>query len=86
MKLQVSLIPALAYALVMMFSDLAGWKVEGTRPSPKQQLVVCTAAHRATSHSQSYVWVSGNGQLILSNGIKDANLEWKIPYHPVTNL
>lgn len=85
MKLQVSLIPALAYALVMMFSDMAGWKAEVAQPEAKQQMVVCTKAHQSASQPHNFVWVTGNGQLILSNGT-NTNLEWRIPYQSVTNM
>ena len=86
MRLQVNLIPALAYALVMLFSEMTGMSVTTEQPSKKQQAVSLPASPQELYQQNNYVWVAKNGLLILSNGFAKGNLEWKIPYKPETSV
>ena len=80
MRLYVNLIPALAYALVMMFSNMAGMTGEVVKPSGKQQVVSLPDRHPGLNLQDNYFSVSKNGQIILSSGYGNGNLQWKIPY------
>ena len=82
MRLHVNLIPALAYALVMLFSNMAGMSGTVENPSKKQQVFTLTSIHQGLNQQDNYVHISKNGQIILSNGFGQGNLEWKIPYKP----
>ncbi|MCK9411702.1 MAG: hypothetical protein M0Q53_05325 [Prolixibacteraceae bacterium] len=64
MRLQVNLIPALAYALVTMFSNLAGLTVVVEKPSKKQQIVSLPVVHHELNSQHSCVLAAKNGQLI----------------------
>ena len=85
MRLQVNLIPALAYALVMMFSNMAGIKLAVQNPAQKQQIVSSPVIYREADHQENCVFVLKGGQVILSNGFAKHSLEWKIPYKPGTS-
>ena len=84
MKLYANLIPAIAYALATMFSNMAGLTGEVEKPSKKQQIVSLPITHHELNSQNSCVLVAKNGQLILSNGNRNASLVWKIPYTPDT--
>lgn len=85
MKLSVNLIPALAYALVMMFSQMAGLTVEAEKSPVKKQIVSLPSTQQESSSLGSCVMVVKNGQIILSNGLGHSNLVWRIPNHPGTS-
>ena len=85
MRLQVNLIPALAYALVTMFSNMAGLTGSIEKSPGKQQNVSIQSMHQESKLQERYVMVAKNGQVSLSNGHENANLVWKIPYTPPTN-
>ena len=80
MKLYVNLIPAIAYALATMFSNMAGLTGEVEKPAKKQQIVSLPAIRHEFNSLNNCVLATKNGQLILSNGNRNANLVWKIPY------
>lgn len=80
MKLYANLIPAIAYALTTMFSNMAGLTGAVEKPSKKQQVVSLPVTHHEINGQKSCVLVVKNGQLILSNGHGKASLVWKIPY------
>jgi hypothetical protein len=80
MRLQVNLIPALAYALVMLFSNMAGINGTAGKSPQKQQVVSLPAICHELNRPENHVFVASNGQVILSNGFGKGNLEWKIPY------
>ena len=80
MKLQVSLIPALAYALMMMLSDMVGINVAVVKPSKSVQSVSQPATCQEFNQKDNYVFVAKNGQVTLSSGFGKGNLEWMIPY------
>ncbi|MCX6222222.1 MAG: hypothetical protein NTZ69_14690 [Bacteroidia bacterium] len=84
MKLYVNLIPAIAYALATMFSNMAGLTGEVEKTAKKQQVVSLPVTHHEFNSLNNCVLVAKNGQLILSNGNENANLVWKIPYTPDT--
>jgi hypothetical protein len=85
MRLSVNLIPALAYALVMMFSQMAGLTVEAEKSPVKQQIVSIPFTQQENSSQDSCVMVAKNGQIILSNSLGQSNLVWRIPNHPDTH-
>jgi len=64
MKLYVNLIPAIAYALTTMFSNMAGLTVEVEKSSIKQQIVSLPVTHQELNNQKSCVFVAKNGQLI----------------------
>jgi hypothetical protein len=80
MRLHVNLIPALAYALVMMISHLTGMSGEAEKSSNKQQVISTTHTYTGVNLHDNCVFVSKNGQIILSNGYGSGNLQWVIPY------
>ena len=80
MRLHVNLIPALAYALVMLFSNMTGMSGTVEQSSKKQQAVSLPAALSEMNWQNNHVFLAKNGQVILSNGSGKGNLEWKIPY------
>jgi len=80
MKLYANLIPAIAYALATMFSNMAGLTGEVEKPSKKQQIVSLPITHHELNSQNSCVLVAKNGRLILSTGHGKASLVWKIPY------
>jgi 3D (Asp-Asp-Asp) domain-containing protein len=86
MRLQVNLIPALAYALVMMFSNMAGMTGTAAKSAQKQQAVLLSAPYPEVIRQENCVYIAQNGQVILSNGSGKGNLEWKIPYLPETKM
>ena len=86
MRLHVNLIPALAYALVMLFSNMTGMSGTAEQSSKKQQAVSLPAALSEMNLQNNHVFVAKNGQVILSNGTGKGNLEWKIPYKPETSI
>ena len=64
MKLYVNLIPAIAYALTTMFSNMVGLTVEVEKPSTKQQIVSLPVTSHELNSQNSCVLVAKNGQLI----------------------
>jgi hypothetical protein len=86
MRLHVNLIPALAYALVMLFSNMAGMSGTAEQSSKKQQAVFLPAACPEMNKSEAYVFVASNGQVVLSNGTGKGRLEWDIPYKSETSF
>jgi hypothetical protein len=80
MRLQLNLIPAIAYALVTLFFNMGEQTSEVERPAEKQQLVSSQAKHQEIDNLHRYVLVAKNGQVILSSGSENAALIWKIPY------
>lgn len=86
MRLHVNLIPALAYALVMMFSHMTGMAGANVQPAPKQQVGFVPTANTELNKQENCVYVAANGQVVLSNGTGKGNLEWKIPYLPETKI
>ena len=86
MILQVNLIPALAYALVTMFSNMAGLTPEISKSTGKQQIVSSMLTHQAIKNHRSSLLVTKNGQIILSSGTGMGNMEWRIPYTPENQL
>jgi hypothetical protein len=80
MKLYVNLIPALAYAMVTFFSNMAGLTSEVAKSQEKQQLVSQPALHQESVCRKNFVWVPNNEQNIASNDDGDADLAWRIPY------
>lgn len=86
MRLHVNLIPALAYALVTMFSNMAGLTGEVEQPSQKQQVVSLPDTSQEFTQPNGSVLVAENGQIILSNGYGNADLVWTIPDMQETNL
>ncbi len=82
MRLQVNLIPALAYALVMMFSNMAGMTGTAAKPAQKPQAVSMSASYPEVFRQETCVYIAANGQVILSNGTGKDNLAWRIPYQP----
>ena len=64
MKIYANLIPAIAYALTTMFSNMAGLTVEVEKSSIKQQVVSLPVAHHELDSQNSFVLVAKNGQLI----------------------
>ncbi len=64
MKLYVNLIPAIAYALTTMFSNMAGLTAEVEKTSVKQQIASLPATHHEPNGLNSFVLVTKNGQLI----------------------
>jgi len=79
MRLYVNLIPALGYAVVTMFSNMAGWTGEvGKSTLPQQQVApICTS--KKAERQTGFVTVAKDGQVILSNGHQGSNLVWRIP-------
>jgi hypothetical protein len=80
MRLQVNLIPAIAYALVTMFFNIAEPTSEVEHPAKKQQLVSSQAKHQEIDNHHQYFMLAKNGQVSLSSGFENAALIWKIPY------
>jgi hypothetical protein len=80
MRLQVNLIPAIAYALVNLFFNIAEPTSEVNHPEKKQQLVSSQAKHQETDNHHRYFMLAKNGQVSLSSGFENASLVWKIPY------
>lgn len=64
MKLYANLIPAIAYALATMFSNMAGLTGEVEKPSKKQQIISLPVSHHELDSQNSCVLVVKNGQLI----------------------
>ena len=64
MKLYANLIPAIAYALVIMFSNMAGLTGEVEEPSKKQQIVSLPVTHHELNSRNNCALVIKNGQLI----------------------
>lgn len=83
MRLHVNLIPALAYALVMFFSNLTGITVDAGSTPKEKQVVSLPAASTKLNRTNSYVLITKYGQVILSNGTGKGSLEWMIPYKPL---
>lgn len=86
MRLHVNLIPALGYALVTMFSNMAGLTGEVEQLSKKQQVVSLQGTYQEFNQPNGSVLVAENGQIILSNGHGNAGMVWMIPNTPVTEL
>ena len=84
MRLQVNLIPAIAYALVTMLSHMAGLKTDVEKTSGKQQAICLPVQPRERGNQPCYILVAKHGQLLLSSGIGASGLVWKIPYSPDT--
>jgi hypothetical protein len=63
MKLYVNLIPAIAYALVTMFSNMAGLTREVEKPSKKQQIVLLQVRHHELNNQKNCVLVTKNEQI-----------------------
>jgi hypothetical protein len=80
MRLQVNLIPAIAYALVTLFFNIAEPTSEVEHPAKKQQLVSSQDKHLLIDNHHHYFMLAKNGQVILSNGFENAAMIWKIPY------
>ncbi|MEI7831208.1 MAG: hypothetical protein WCI31_15625 [Prolixibacteraceae bacterium] len=80
MRLQVNLIPAIAYALVNLFFNIAEPTSEVQHPAKKQQLVSSQAEHQKIDNHNRYFMLAKNGQVILSRGFENAGIVWKIPY------
>lgn len=83
MRLQVNLIPAIAYALVTMFSNISGLTAEVAQPAKVHQQVFVPARHQKADNQHGRFWVAKNGQVILSNDFGSEDMVWTIPY---TNL
>ena len=64
MRLYVNLIPAIAYALVTMFSNMAGVTREVEKPSKKRQIVSLQVEHPELYNLKNCVLVAKNGQLL----------------------
>jgi len=86
MRLQVNLIPAIAYALVTMFSHMAGLKTDVEQTAVKKQTVCLPVRHQEQTPEAAYIWAVRNGQLILSSGLANTGLVWKIPYTPSVQI
>jgi len=80
MRLHVNLIPALAYALVMLFSNMAGITGEAGKTPKEKQVVSLPVTSQELNRPNSYVLVTKFGQVILSNRTGKGDLEWMIPY------
>lgn len=86
MRLQVNLIPAIAYALVTMFAHMAGLKTDVEQTTVKKQTVCLPVKHQEQTPQAAYSWAVRNGQLILSGGLANTGLVWKIPYSSQTKI
>jgi len=86
MRLYVNLFPALGYALVTMFSNMAGLTGEVPQSTKKQQVVALQSCPQKSVRLDSFVWTAKNGHLLLSSGSGSSNLVWMIPNSPGTGL
>lgn len=79
MKLQVNLIPAIAYALVTMFAHTAGWTREEEKKQPqKNQFSTSWPANKLKNWNKN-VFITGHGQIYLSNDFQNSSLVWVVP-------
>ena len=79
MRLQVNLIPAIAYALVTMFANIAGWTNKVESFQPQHQHISVSASSNELKIWNKNVYVSGKGQIFLSNNFHNNLLVWTIP-------
>lgn len=82
MKLYINLIPALAYAIVIFFSNMVGLNGEVAKSSRKQQISQ-PSMHQEINCQNSFDLVPNNRQSFASNAYRNASMVWKIPY-PLT--
>jgi hypothetical protein len=80
MRLHVNLIPALAYALVMMLSNMTGISGTAGEPAPLKQVTALHATCPGFNSTLNSALVTRDGQIILSNGTAKGGLKWKIPF------
>ena len=83
MRLQVNLIPAIAYALVTMFAHMTGLKTDVEQTTVKKQTVCIPLRNQEQTRQAAYILVR-NGQLILSSYFVNAGQTLKIPFTPDT--
>ena len=86
MRLNVNLIPALAYALVTMFFNLTGVKLAEEKNTNHSQYISQSVRHPKTGNHDAYILVRNNGQLILSTDEGNNGLVWKIPFTPAIKI
>lgn len=63
MRLQVNLIPAIAYALVTMLAQATGLTREEENKQPQQKQPSASIKAADLNSCTNYVYVSGNGQI-----------------------
>lgn len=79
MKILVSLIPALAYALVSFFSNITGLTSTTPKAQEKKQIVSQPAVKKVGSLEKNFIWAPENDQTISSSADINSSLAWKIP-------
>lgn len=84
MRLHINLIPALAFALVSMFSN-TGLPQERVAITTKgQQIDSLLTRYHDLNRLNGCVMVAKNGKILLSKGYGYANMEWNVPNSPKT--
>lgn len=79
MKLFLNLIPALAYAMVTFFSNMAGLTSEGSKSSEKKQTISQPVPQQEKVCRNNYIWDPNNFQGFTSNEDVNTSLARKIP-------
>ncbi len=82
MKIFVSLIPAVAYALVTFFSNIAGLTSEAPKSSEKKLVVSQPALQKETDMQKNFVWIPNNAKNIATSEDSDASQVWKLSTPP----
>ena len=83
MKIFVSLIPALAYALVTFFSNIAGLTSEAPKSSEKKLVVSQPTLQKGPVFQKNFVWVPNYNQNIAISEKGKASPAWKITAQPI---
>ena len=85
MKLFLNLVPALAYAMVTFFSNMAGLTSEASKSTEKKQVVSQPIQQQENVCRNDYIWNPNNLQSIASTEDRNENLAWKMPA-PLTGM
>ncbi len=80
MRLQVSLIPALAFALSNFLFNLAGAEREAAAPTQKALVVALQISQQHSDNQRSFDQTAMNRCFHWSNETGSATEAWKIPY------
>ena len=85
MKLFLNLIPALAYAMVTFFSNMAGLTTVSSKSPEKKQIVSQPVQQLESVCRKDYIWDPNNLQRIASTEDRDETLSWQMP-SPLTGM
>jgi hypothetical protein len=75
MKLFLNLIPALAYAMVTFFFNMAGWTSEVSKSQEKQQIVSQLFLYQEINSQNNFVWIPNIRQSIALNEVRNLYLK-----------